>query len=128
MSDVLTIAGSPSPTSRSADILAYIRELLERQRLTTDAIRVRDLDPEELLHARFDGASVRESIAKVLEARAIIIATRLQSCLLWHSESVFRPAATGKPSPTKWCCPLQQAAHLPICSRLIMRSSLCCLR
>jgi FMN reductase len=75
MSDVLTIAGSPSQTSRSADVLTYIRKLVERHGLSTDSIRVRDLNAEELLHGRFDGASVRENAAKVADARAIIIAT-----------------------------------------------------
>ncbi|MCL4859304.1 MAG: NADPH-dependent FMN reductase [Caldilineaceae bacterium] len=75
MSDILTIAGSPSAPSRSAAVLAYTRGFLEKHGLATDAIHVRDLDAGDLLSARFDGASIRDSIAKVQRARAVVIAT-----------------------------------------------------
>lgn len=73
--DVITIAGSPALHSRSSAILAYVRQLLEQQGLTTDAIHVRDLDAEELLWAKFDGPTVSDAVARVRQARAVIIAT-----------------------------------------------------
>ena len=75
MADVLTIAGSPSYPSRSSAVLGYARKFLDKHGLVTDSIGVRDLDADELLTARFDGASIRAGIAKVQRARAIIIAT-----------------------------------------------------
>ncbi|MBX3012924.1 MAG: NADPH-dependent FMN reductase [Caldilineaceae bacterium] len=75
MSDVLTIAGSPSHASRSAAILGYAREFLQSYGLTTSTIHVRDLNAEDLLWARFDGPTIREGVAKVQAARAVIIAT-----------------------------------------------------
>jgi FMN reductase len=75
MIDVLTIAGSPAYPSRSSAVLAYARRFLEKHGLVTDALSIRDLDPSELLTARFDGASVRAGLAKVQAARAILIAT-----------------------------------------------------
>ncbi len=75
MSDVLTIAGSPSLISRSSAVLAYVRQLLQGQGLQTEALHVRDLDPADLLAARFDGPSIRAALASVQAARAVVIAT-----------------------------------------------------
>ena len=75
VSDILTIAGSPSLNSRSAAVLAYARDFLQSYGLSTAAIQVRELDAEELLWGRYDGPSVRDGIAKVQAARAVIIAT-----------------------------------------------------
>nr|HMN31342.1 NADPH-dependent FMN reductase [Caldilineaceae bacterium] len=75
MLDVLTIAGSPSSPSRSSAVLAYTRRFLEKHGLTTDSLSVRDLEAAELMNARFDGPSIRNGVALVQQARALIIAT-----------------------------------------------------
>lgn len=75
MSDVLTIAGSPSKSSRSSAVLAYASAALQSYGLRTAALHVRDLDAGELLAARVDGPSIRDAVAQVAAARAIIIAT-----------------------------------------------------
>lgn len=75
MSDVLTIAGSPTLLSRSSAILSYARDFLQSYGLTTTALQVRDLNAEELLWGRYDGPTIREGAAKVQAARAVIIAT-----------------------------------------------------
>lgn len=75
MADVLTIAGSPSSSSRSTVLLTHIRNLLAVEGLTTASLAVRDLSAAELLAAKVDGASIRSGIAKVADARAVIVAT-----------------------------------------------------
>lgn len=75
MADLITIAGSPSYPSRSSAVLAHIRTLATDYGLSTDAIHVRDLDATEVLTARFDGPSIRDSIDRVHAARAVVIAT-----------------------------------------------------
>jgi FMN reductase len=75
VSDILTIAGSPSHASRSSAVLELVRNFLRGYGLSTVALSVRDLDATELLSANFNGASVRDGIAKVHQARAIVIAT-----------------------------------------------------
>lgn len=75
MSDVLTIAGSPSHTSRSSAVLSYTRDFLQSYGLSTNTVHVRDLNAEELLWGRYDGPTIREGVAKVQAARAIVIAT-----------------------------------------------------
>lgn len=75
MSDVLTISGSPSPDSRSNAVLVHTRWFLESRNFETAAISVRDLDADELVQARFNGDTIKEAVAKVEAARAIIIGT-----------------------------------------------------
>lgn len=75
MSDVLTIAGSPSQSSRSSAVLTYARDFLQSYGLSTATIHVRDFNAEELLWGQYDGPTVSEGVAKVQAARAIIIAT-----------------------------------------------------
>ena len=75
MADVITIAGSPSAHSRSAAVLASVREHLGRHHLSTLALNVRELPAEDLLFARFDSPAVAAWAARIAEARAVIIAT-----------------------------------------------------
>jgi FMN reductase len=75
VSDILTIAGSPSHTSRSSAVLALVRNFLYDYGLSTDALSVRDLDATELFSANANGATVRDGFARVHQARAIVIAT-----------------------------------------------------
>jgi FMN reductase len=75
MADVLTIAGSPALKSRSAAILAHVRRIVEAHGLTTDAIHVRELDAAEVLWAQFDGPSILDAVARVQQARAVVVAT-----------------------------------------------------
>jgi FMN reductase len=75
MSDIVTIAGSPSRSSKSSVILDYLRLRLEQQGLSTNTIDVRDLLPEDLFLARFDGPSILPAKALIEQAQTIIIAT-----------------------------------------------------
>lgn len=75
MLDVVTIAGSPSAPSRSAQVLELARARLEAEGLRCSSVVVRDLDPADLVYARPDGPSVAEAIGLVQASRAVIIAT-----------------------------------------------------
>lgn len=75
MTDVLTIAGSPSHPSRSAAVLAYARGYLQNYGLTTDAIQVRELEATAMLTGNFDDPSIRTANSKIKQARAVIVAT-----------------------------------------------------
>lgn len=77
MAMILTIAGSPSAPSRTAAVLAYCADFVARRWLgvETAAINVRDLEPAELIHGRFDGGTVMAATALVSEADGIILAT-----------------------------------------------------
>ena len=75
MADIVTIAGSPSSTSRSTTTLGFIHGVLQDRGLTTDSISIRDLDPYDLLHANFNSPSLKTSFEKISRARALIIVT-----------------------------------------------------
>jgi len=75
MADILTLAGSPSSSSRSTAILDYSRTILERHRLSTEAITIRDFQPEDLLFANFNSPDIQALFTKVAAARAVIVAT-----------------------------------------------------
>lgn len=75
MSDVLTIAGSPSVNSRSAALLEQLCGTLAGQGLHTRALNVRDLPPEDLIYGRVESPAVLEWTAQLRQARAVVIAT-----------------------------------------------------
>ncbi|MBD2000375.1 NADPH-dependent FMN reductase [Oculatella sp. FACHB-28] len=72
---VLAIAGSPSHPSRTYSVLEYAKQHLEAERVSTTLFSVRDLPAEALLFAQFDNPAVKEAIALVEQASAIIIST-----------------------------------------------------
>ncbi|NJL39619.1 MAG: NADPH-dependent FMN reductase [Leptolyngbyaceae cyanobacterium RM2_2_4] len=72
---VLAIAGSPSHPSRTYSVLEYAKRHLEAERVSTTLFSVRDLPAEALLFAQFDDPAVKQAIALVEQASALIIAT-----------------------------------------------------
>ncbi len=75
MPTVITIAGSPSAPSRSSAILDYARRTIEPRGIEVRMLQVRDLDPAELLHARWDGPTLKDAIAQVATAQGVILCT-----------------------------------------------------
>jgi len=75
MSDVLSIAGSPSANSRTAEVLRAVNHQVEQLGYSADLLSVRHLNAEELLYGQFDGSSIRAAAEQVANARAIVIAT-----------------------------------------------------
>jgi FMN reductase len=75
MSDIVTIAGSPSSPSRSSAILEIVRQRFEERLFTTKSIQLRDLSAEALLWAQFDDPAIKTAIEAVADARIVIIAT-----------------------------------------------------
>ena len=75
MADVVTLAGSPSYPSRSTAILGHIRAQFEINGFSTEAISVRDLPAEALLHAQFDDPAIQRVITTIESARVVVIAT-----------------------------------------------------
>jgi len=75
MADSVTIAGSPSSSSRSTAALGFIHNILEDRGLTVEAVSICDLDPHDLLYANFNSPSLKASLEKIARARAVIVAT-----------------------------------------------------
>ncbi len=75
MADIVTIAGSPSSSSRSSATLGFIEQVLQEYGFTTDTVSIRELDPHDLLFANFNSPSLKASLDKIARARAVIVAT-----------------------------------------------------
>jgi FMN reductase len=75
MSDIVTIAGSPSHPSRSSAILELILERFEERRLSTSAIQIRSLPAQALLWGHIEDRSIQAAIQFVEAARVVVVAT-----------------------------------------------------
>ena len=73
---ILLIAGSPTQPSRSAALLDAVAASLKAQGLGAEPVlHLHQLDPEALLHARFDHPDIRAVTDRVLQADAVVVAT-----------------------------------------------------
>lgn len=72
---VLIIAGSPSPTSRTARLAGAVEQRLAQAGVPVSLLDLRSLPAEDLLHARFDAPAIVEATARVQQAQGIVLAT-----------------------------------------------------
>ncbi|MEC5384929.1 NADPH-dependent FMN reductase [Uliginosibacterium sp. H3] len=72
---ILTIASSPSASSRSARLLGRARESLAAHGIVGGHLDLRDLSAEALVRANVNEPSIAAAVKAVAEADAIIIAT-----------------------------------------------------
>jgi SsuE family FMN reductase len=75
MAHVLAVSGSPMGVSRSAVLLRHVTDILTTHGHTVDTLRVRELPAEALLHADFAHPAIRDSMTRLDEADAVVVAT-----------------------------------------------------
>ncbi|HEY9698360.1 MAG TPA: NADPH-dependent FMN reductase [Trichocoleus sp.] len=75
MPKVVLIAGSPSHPSRSYGVLEYAQTILDREQVSHQLTSVRDIAAEALLFAQFDHSDIKQFVAAVESADAVIIST-----------------------------------------------------
>jgi FMN reductase len=75
MIPIVTLGGSPSTPSRTTALLTYAADYLTAHGCIVTAINVRDLDPAEVLHGQFNGATIQPALAQVAAAQGVIVAT-----------------------------------------------------
>jgi len=75
MAHVLAVSGSPMEVSRSAVLLRHVTDVVTSHGHTVDTLRVRDLPAEALLHADFAHPAIRDSLARLERADAVVVAT-----------------------------------------------------
>lgn len=74
--DIVLIAGSPSPSSRSAAALEYIARTLHREQQDTHTLFARDLVASALTVPNpAEHPAIQSAIAAVQNARAVVVAT-----------------------------------------------------
>lgn len=72
---VVSLSGSPSQRSRSAVLLDFAGDWLHRRGIEVVRYGVRDFDPADLVHARFDSPQVCQLLEHVARADGLLIAT-----------------------------------------------------
>lgn len=72
---VLLIAGSPSAPSRSTALLEAVGERLAQRKARIERLAIRDLPAQALLLADWNHPAIVNAIARVTEARVIVVAT-----------------------------------------------------
>jgi FMN reductase len=75
MAQIVTIAGSPSLTSRSSALLVYLRDRAEGLGFSTAAIGLNDVNPTALLYADFEDETIRRFNETVAAADVVVIGT-----------------------------------------------------
>jgi FMN reductase len=75
MPTVLTIAGSPSPSSRTGRLTNLVDEWLREGGLTVDRLNVRELPAEALMHAKVDDPAISDAALRLERADAVVIAS-----------------------------------------------------
>ena len=75
MKNIIMLAGSPSASSRSSALLAAASDYLGRYAYSPGTIVVRDLDPQDLIYGRWDGASIRPCVERINVSSGIIVAS-----------------------------------------------------
>ena len=72
---VLLIAGSPSTPSRSTALLDAVGERLAQRHARIERLAIRELPAQALLLADWNHPAIVNAIAKVAEARVVVVAT-----------------------------------------------------
>lgn len=75
MAHIVTIAGSPSASSRTSSLLRYAEDYLGQYAHSIYPIVIQNLDPRELFYAQYDGVTIPRALTEVANADAIVIAT-----------------------------------------------------
>jgi FMN reductase len=75
MSLVVTISGSPSAASRTQALAAHVGVEIAARGFEVEALNVRDLPAEDLLHARLDSPALQRAVGLVERARGVVIST-----------------------------------------------------
>jgi len=75
MPTVVTIAGSPSPSSRTGRLTNLVDEWLRDDGLTVERINVRDLPAEALMHANVNDPAIADAALRLERADGVVIAT-----------------------------------------------------
>ena len=75
MANVVSLSGSPSPTSRSQGLLNRATVLLEARGIPVEAFSLGDFDADALLFGRFDDPAIRAFQQAVASADGLLVAT-----------------------------------------------------
>lgn len=118
MLDVVMIAGSPTPNSRSSAVLIGMRTVLEEHNVRTGVITVRDLPAEDLVLGRVDSPAIQNARMLVHHAAAVVIATPIYQASYSGVLKVFLDALPQTALRGKVVLPIATGGSLAHCLAL----------
>jgi FMN reductase len=86
---ILIISGSPSPGSRTLLLAKEVGRRLTDEGFSVDLINVRELPAEDLLYARVDNPAIKDAMARVEAAQAVVVATPIYKAAYAGALKVF---------------------------------------
>ena len=75
MALIVTVSGSPTAGSRTAQLNDWVADVLSPQGFEVARINVRDLPPADVLHARLDSPALREPLGLIERAQGVVVAS-----------------------------------------------------
>jgi FMN reductase len=72
---ITVLSGSPSPSSRTRLLSAWVADWLGKKGFDIHALDVRDLPAADLFEAKLDGPEVKRAVQAVADAHGVVIAT-----------------------------------------------------
>ena len=75
MATIVIVSGSPSPGSRTLLLAKQVAARLGAEGFDIDLLNVRDLPAEDLLSARADAPLIKEAVARLAAADAVVVAS-----------------------------------------------------
>jgi FMN reductase len=72
---ITVLSGSPSPSSRTRLLSAWVGDWLSKKGFDIHALDVRDLPAADLFEAKMDGPEVKRAVQAVADAHGVVIAT-----------------------------------------------------
>lgn len=73
MPNIVIISGSPSQPSRSSAIASYLEKNLVNEGQQVKNITIRDLPPEDLIYGNFQSPALKQALAEIEQAQAVIV-------------------------------------------------------
>jgi FMN reductase len=72
---IVIVAGSPAPASRTSQLARVVGAMLAGRGFDVEAIDVRDLPPDDLLHLRAASSPLQTAIGLVTRANGVVVVT-----------------------------------------------------
>lgn len=89
MLDVVTIAGCPSPISRSTAVLHYVNQALKEAELRAETILIRQIPAADLRFGNVSSPVIQQHCASIKQASSIILGTPIHKGALSEGLQAF---------------------------------------
>jgi FMN reductase len=106
MAKVVIVNGSPNAASRLTGILNHAEQLLAKSGIQVEAIHVADLPANDLVFGRYDKKEIKEAIARVGSADAVLFASPVYKASYTGLLKLFIDLLPRDVLADKWVAPV----------------------